>query len=399
LAKETGGAYESISPNESGAEVITRSFYKMRGGELRDVKIEWDKKPLWESELPKIIYCGETLRVFAQFQSPPEKPPVLSYVIATEKKELTPTTFAQTDNPIITKLGGAKKYDDTQSHESKLELSLRYQLLTPQTALLLIFENVIKADGTPTLQKVPQMLAAGWGGTSSVDAFACGPFEDAAYDSGCDWYQLSVDVDESECRKMPPSGFRSMESRKKFSPRIDSLENIFQSVRDAKSNDDDEKLARKLWKDQNWINKIPSGTVEAEQQITAQTEYQQKLLNFLGMEYKGVGKIVAVNVTIYMVEQYDRVLLGYDETKNIVTIIVYNGSYYASLRDVLNSYISSKVVNKEKLLQDFNLPADAQISAAVLVGRSEQWVEAIFLSYKNLDRLIEKLKVTIIRQH
>ncbi|MDR1053950.1 MAG: VWA domain-containing protein, partial [Planctomycetaceae bacterium] len=129
LAKETGGAYESISPNESGAEVITRSFYKMRGGELRDVKIKWDKKPLWESELPKIIYCGETLRVFAQFQSPPEKPPVLSYVIATEKKELTSTTFAKTDNPIITKLGGAKKYDDTQSHESKLELSLRYQLL------------------------------------------------------------------------------------------------------------------------------------------------------------------------------------------------------------------------------------------------------------------------------
>jgi hypothetical protein len=396
LAKETGGAYESISPNESGAEVITRSFYKMRGGELRDVKIEWGKKPLWESELPKIIYCGETLRVFAQFQSPPDKPPVLSYVIATEKKELTPTTFAKTDNPIITKLGGAKKYDDTQSHESKLELALRYQLLTPQTALLLIFENVIKAEGTSTLQKVPQMLAAGWGGTSSVEGmdFAC----DCDFKRELPGLCCLADVDESEsstsdtffCFDMSPP------ERKKFSPRIDILENILQSVSTAESHEDNEKLARKLWKDQNWLNKIPSGTVEAEQITVIPEEYCLNLSHL-----SEVGQIIAINVLIGEEQERGSFFLCYNETKNVLTIIVLHKVGDALLRSVLKSYILSKAVNKEKLLQDiclqdFKLPIDAQVAAAVLAKKSDEINNEMQRRYT--DRLIKKLKVTILQE-
>jgi hypothetical protein len=377
---------------------------------LRDVKIKWDKKPLWESELPKIIYCGETLRVFAQFQSPPEKPPVLSYVIATEKKELTPKTFAQTDNPIITKLGGAKKYDDTQSHESKLELSLRYQLLTPQTALLLIFENAVKAEGTPTLQKVPQMLAAGWGGTSSVDDYddyyqaelCC----KKSYNSSslppppAELCFCSFDITESEastsddfCIDKPSLESCSAREEKNLSPRIDILDNIFQFICDFDWREDNEKIARKLWKDQNWLNNIPSEIVEAKQ-ITANTKYQQHLLNLLGVEYEGVGKIIAVNVIIGENWRRDYVLFGYDKTKNMLTIIVpLEFSYQALLSNVLKSYILSKVVDKKKLLQDFNLPADTQFAAAVLAEQSDKINNE--MQHRYIGRLIKKLGVCV----
>ena len=52
------------------------------------------------------------------------------------------------------------------------QLALDYQLITEETSCVLVHERPAgeKATEAPELRKVPQMLAAGWGGAGSVDA-------------------------------------------------------------------------------------------------------------------------------------------------------------------------------------------------------------------------------------
>ena len=52
--------------------------------------------------------------------------------------------------------------------EEATALALQHQLLTPYTNYLVVAEREVKADDLPELHTVPQMLAAGWGGTGVV---------------------------------------------------------------------------------------------------------------------------------------------------------------------------------------------------------------------------------------
>jgi hypothetical protein len=52
--------------------------------------------------------------------------------------------------------------------QESLRLALNYQLLSRWTNFLVIAERADKAEDLPELHQVPQMLAAGWGGTAQV---------------------------------------------------------------------------------------------------------------------------------------------------------------------------------------------------------------------------------------
>ena len=58
------------------------------------------------------------------------------------------------------------------AEEEAKRLALQYQLISPYTAYVVVDERDKKADGLPELRVVPQMLAAGWGATSTVNDLA-----------------------------------------------------------------------------------------------------------------------------------------------------------------------------------------------------------------------------------
>jgi Ca-activated chloride channel family protein len=170
LAEDTGGAYEAIAPNEAGAQAIARMFYRMRGNEIQALKMDWSEKPRWQSALPPGMYRGETLHVFAQFAADekPARAPTLSYRDADGTTKTLTATLTPTESAIVPRLGGMRRQAETDDREDALALALKYQLLTPQTALFLVYEQAEKLTEAPTLHKVSQMMAAGWGGVGSA---------------------------------------------------------------------------------------------------------------------------------------------------------------------------------------------------------------------------------------
>jgi Ca-activated chloride channel family protein len=68
----------------------------------------------------------------------------------------------------VPRIAAARRMETATDAES-LRLALDYQLLSRWTNFLVIAERADKAADLPELHQVPQMLAAGWGGTASVD--------------------------------------------------------------------------------------------------------------------------------------------------------------------------------------------------------------------------------------
>ncbi|MDR2430315.1 MAG: VIT and VWA domain-containing protein [Puniceicoccales bacterium] len=175
LAEQTGGACEFATPNEDAAAAIVRMFRRMRSVGAGEVRVDWGVKPLWQSTLPKRVYGSETLHVFAQFETPPQRPPCLRWNIDGTGHCLAATTLrtapaAPPPGPTITRLAGARRMDETPDSAIRTALALRYQLVSEHTSLFLVHvrESGDKAGTLPALRQVSQMLAVGWGGTGSV---------------------------------------------------------------------------------------------------------------------------------------------------------------------------------------------------------------------------------------
>ena len=77
LAEGTGGAWELVGPNEGMAAVIERQFERIFAARAADVRIDWPQQPLWAS-VPKTLFGGDTLHLFARFAAAPIGPITLS---------------------------------------------------------------------------------------------------------------------------------------------------------------------------------------------------------------------------------------------------------------------------------------------------------------------------------
>jgi hypothetical protein len=169
------------------AEVIVRMFRRLRATRCIDLRIDWRQAVEWESELPKNLFAGDTLHQYARLSNPPTAVPVLSWVDAVDKDsasrsqacaenmeagagDILARLVASAQIGSLFDLKTQAKADQEIRRAQKLELALRYQLVTDQTNLILVHvrSEEDKAEGLPALQKVAHMQAAGWAGAGSV---------------------------------------------------------------------------------------------------------------------------------------------------------------------------------------------------------------------------------------
>jgi Ca-activated chloride channel homolog len=174
LAEQSGGACELVTPNEDIAGAITRMVRRLRAARDIELRLDWGQPELWQSPLPRQVFDGETLHVWARLEQPLQAAPTLHWSTAgtTGQDE---SDQVQTDASGTTaRLCGARQADSLTSAEDKLALALRYQLVTRQTSLFLVHQRAEgeKAEGLPALEPIRHMMAAGHGGFGSVaDSF------------------------------------------------------------------------------------------------------------------------------------------------------------------------------------------------------------------------------------
>jgi len=169
LAEETGGACELISPRDDFEAAISRQLNRMRGQKAAEVEIDWGAEPVWRTVLPKYLYDGETLHIFAAFERPLQNTPKLKWRVNGQDHFARAGEIIVCDNPDLRRLGGRQRLEMADGQEA-LNLAMKYQLVSSQSSLFLIQvrEAGEKAQGLPKLRQVEQMLAAGYGGLGSV---------------------------------------------------------------------------------------------------------------------------------------------------------------------------------------------------------------------------------------
>jgi Ca-activated chloride channel family protein len=176
IAKRTGGACELVTPNENMGDVIFRQFVRMFQPSAVKVDIEWPDKTMWQvpSEIGP-VFAGDTLHVFASLADKSEGEAKLILHMA-DGRELTQSiVLSETKDqwhalPRIAVAERINEIDDTQNSTLSEALAIDYQLVTKHTNFLILDVKAEddKAEDLPQLAQVRQMLAAGWGGASTV---------------------------------------------------------------------------------------------------------------------------------------------------------------------------------------------------------------------------------------
>ncbi|MFN9771662.1 MAG: VIT domain-containing protein [Burkholderiales bacterium] len=194
LAESTGGACELVAPNESIEAAIGRMFTRLRVARAHDVRIDWDAGPAWSTLAPRSVFDGDTIHVVAGFASPDAVvTPRLSFkldgdaVSRTLEARVEPLRVPVdavpegADEPLaylLPRLAAARRIADVMSRNGPRgafgawarDLAVKHGLVTIETNLFLVHvrADADKASGLPALQKIEQMVAAGWGAVGSV---------------------------------------------------------------------------------------------------------------------------------------------------------------------------------------------------------------------------------------
>ena len=166
LAEQTGGACELVTPSESIAHAVMRMLQRMRTARTNDLTISWGEEVVWQSSLPKQVFSEETIHVFAQLKSKPSNPPKLHWTEGEASFNASAHAIEWDDTCTTARLTAGAKISTLVSPKEATELAVQYQLASKYTNLLLVHirEEEDKAIGLPTLEKIHQMQAAGWGG-------------------------------------------------------------------------------------------------------------------------------------------------------------------------------------------------------------------------------------------
>lgn len=172
LADATGGACELVSPTEDMASRIQRHFQRLRQPRMQQLEIHWPgNPPVWIARPARACFAGDAHTLFAAFAAPPEGMATIRFNWDDEASQelqlpLTPDTSIA---DAIVRLGARQQLPHLPQAEQQA-WAVRYQLMSEQTDYLIKLERAAAEQATdlPELQIQPQMLPAGWGGTSTV---------------------------------------------------------------------------------------------------------------------------------------------------------------------------------------------------------------------------------------
>ena len=179
LARETGGACELVTPNEDMAATIVRHFKRIMLPHTEDVSVQWPVEPVQRipEELGQ-VFAGDTIHAFARFREQPSGPVTLTLSLADGRSCVETVTIpadALADDEAVAAPGPLLRTAmwhalQAEDEATATEMAVRYQLLTSLANFLVVAERTENDRCTelPLLRKVPQMVAAGWGGTGTV---------------------------------------------------------------------------------------------------------------------------------------------------------------------------------------------------------------------------------------
>ena len=162
------------------AEVPTRHFQRLLPPRAVRARVRWPVAP--KESFPQTleaVYDGDTVHVFARFPEPPTGVATLEITLA-DGRVLTqpavlrpaPATEAAEVPSTVARLAARQALKGTDDAVQGAALAVRYQLISPWTSYIVVAERAEaeKATELPALRQVPHLLAAGWGGTGSVQA-------------------------------------------------------------------------------------------------------------------------------------------------------------------------------------------------------------------------------------
>ena len=187
LADATGAACEFIAAGEAVEPAILRMFNRLRSPHLQNLQVQWPKDCVPTKELPldQALFDGDTVHVSAWFDQAPSGRVTLSGQVPGREvmQEFGVLEFnAEATGTMATSLSrlaaaqslkalqnAAFEDHSSESEDVATKTAVAYQLVTEYTNFLMVHERSAadKATQMPVLHKVPQMLPAGWGGTSN----------------------------------------------------------------------------------------------------------------------------------------------------------------------------------------------------------------------------------------
>ena len=171
VAAETGGAVEMVTPGEDIARHIVRHFERLRLPRAEG-RVGWPSKIEWPRDgSPIHCFPGDTVNAFAVLGNTPEGAVCLRCASPTGDQEwVAPLVAAPAEVAADLPRLVAASWLKQAREKHALAIALRYQLVSEHTNFLVVLERapVEAGDGLPELVVVPQMLAAGWGGTATV---------------------------------------------------------------------------------------------------------------------------------------------------------------------------------------------------------------------------------------
>ncbi len=180
LAADTGGECELVSPREGMAGRVVRHFERMRGVRATRVAVRWPEgaRDVAPTRLGR-VFEGDTVIAYARFAEPTLSGAVVLEVETEEgevgRQELQialKPPVASTDRlSTVARLAASARLLEVDAGAG-LETALRYRLVSRWTNWLVIAPRPEdeKVHELPVIRKVPQTLAAGWGGTGTVNA-------------------------------------------------------------------------------------------------------------------------------------------------------------------------------------------------------------------------------------
>ena len=188
LAVHTDGACDFVAPGEDVEPVVLRMFSRLRASRARNLRVEWPQGvvPRWSQTVPTYAFSDDALLVsaFAESFTTNEDRQVRLWGCLDDAQEetllaRTDINLAENSANTLARMVALARHSQMKNGQKTLvetdalsaqELAVQYQLVTDETNFILVHERAEneKALEMPEANQVPQMLAAGWGGTGSV---------------------------------------------------------------------------------------------------------------------------------------------------------------------------------------------------------------------------------------
>ena len=339
LAEATGGACDFVAPGEAVEPAVLRMFARLRSPRLADLSLEWPggAVPDWVSPLLPSLFDGDTVNAFALFEQVPtgnvrllgrrsvdEVPQEIGTATLPSQLEVADT---------LSRMAAAVHFHSAGNKLSirqpadAIRLAVDYQLVTDKTNFLLVHARPDgeKATDMPELQKVDQMVPAGWGGTGSVmfsrkAAF----FETRVVD-----YQTSGSLDWSDVyAPSVPAVFRTVrEPSIKFCAMDDTTIPAFLRKRDQIIDHQD----RRYWAESEHYSGLTPLGVSEWLRITPASEWPT---TYMGLRQMGVGE--------WLVDWLELVMASHQGTLYLEPKVLEAFLYLMSRRDTYESLAKSE---------------------------------------------------------